>query len=169
MRVSDVLDELFNCALSLIEVPVCRSFKNPGDGAPHDYCEGKVIDGVYADGQLWVAHISSVAGWPDSDGSPITCATSFTETYELGIVRCAQGKLEDGLQIPDQDLITADAEQQEEDRLALKNAFLCCAAIDGRDILPPVWEPISPLGGCVGGTWLLSIRDGGCVCESWES
>lgn len=166
MRVRAALEQLLQCAIDQLETPVCRSFINPGANAPHDSCE-KTEDG---DGQLWVAHLSDTAGWPTTTANPITCAVPFAATIELGIVRCAQGKLQDvSPYVPDPDFITADALQQEDDRQALKNAFMCCWGVDGKDMLPPIWEPIEPFGGCVGGIWTIVIRDANCLCEPAES
>lgn len=149
-----------------LETPTCRSFIFPGDNAVHDSCE-KTADG---DGQLWVANITSAAGWPTTTSDPITCATPFAETIELGITRCQQGKLRDvSPYVPDPALVTADAIQQQVDKLALKNAILCCWGVSGKDLLPPIWEPINGQGGCVGGTWTVVLRDATCLCEPVES
>ena len=166
MRVADALEELLACALAQLETPVCRSFINPGANAPHDACEKTAT----SDGQLWVANITSSAGWPSFTSDPITCATPFAETIELGITRCAVGKLRDVAPfVPPPEDVTADAQQQQTDKLALKNAILCCWGISGKDMLPPIWEPIEPQGGCVGGTWTVVIRDATCLCEPAES
>lgn len=167
MRLADAIDELFECSLDGIDPPVCRSFKNPGEGAPHDNCEKNRSTG--ADGQLWIAHLLSQAGWPSPTGEPTTCATPFTETIEIGIVRCAQGKVTDKGTPPPAELVTADAEQQESDRLAIRNAILCCSAIDAKDLIIGDWVPIDPQGGCVGGVWTVLIRDAGCNCNNIES
>jgi hypothetical protein len=166
MRVLEALQQLLQCAIDQLETPVCRSFINPGDNAPHDSCEAA----GGSDGQLWVANTSSTAGWPTTNSDPITCATPFAETIELGITRCAQGKLQDtSPYVPPPALVTADAVQQQVDKLALKNAILCCLGVSGKDLLPPIWEPIEPQGGCVGGTWTFVLRDGSCLCEPAES
>jgi hypothetical protein len=166
MRIRDALEQLLECALDQLETPVCRSFINPGSNAPHDSCE-KTADG---DGQLWVANITSTAGWPTTTTDPIICATPFAETIELGITRCAQGKLRDvSPYVPPPEDVTADAIQQQVDKLALKNAILCCWGVSGKDLLPPIWQPIEPFGGCVGGTWTIVVRDGSCLCAPVES
>ena len=167
MRIRDALEQLLECAEAQLETPVCRSFINPGANAPHDSCE-KGPNG--SDGQLWVANIGSTAGWPQFTGDPITCATPFAETIELGITRCALGKLKDTAPwVPPAEDVTTDALQQQTDKLALKNAILCCWGVSGKDMLPPIWEPIEPFGGCVGGTWTIVLRDATCLCEPVES
>lgn len=166
MRLADALDELLECSLAGIDPPVCRSFKNPGEGAPHDSCE-KGRDG--SDGQLWVAHLGSTSGWPAPTGEPTVCSAPFTEHIEIGIVRCAQGKLSDKGTPPRAEDVTADADQQEDDRLAVRNAILCCSGIGNRDMIIESWEPIDPQGGCVGGIWTLYVRDAGCDCNNLES
>lgn len=161
MRVVEVLDGLLECAEDQINPPVCRAFINPGPNAPHDVCS---TGDNGSDGQLWVAHLSSTAGWPSPTGEPITCATTWAEQYELGIVRCAKGKVNDDGSAPPAELITQDAEQQEADRIALRDAFLCCLALEGKDLLVEGWEATEPLGGCVGGIWTIYVRDAGCDC-----
>ena len=167
MRLADAIDELFECSLAAIDPPVCRSFKNPGEGAPHDNCEKNKSTG--ADGQLWVAHLGSTSGWPSPTGEPTVCSTPFSEHIEIGITRCVLSKLTDQGKPPSEELITADFEQQEADRLAIRNAMLCCAAIEGKDVIIEGWEPIDPQGGCVGGVWTLYVRDAGCDCNNIES
>jgi len=161
MQTLEALRTLLECAVTAIETPVCRSFINPGDGAAHDNCE-KTAD---SNGQLWVGNLTDTAGWPALTSDPITCATPFAVSIELGIVRCAQGKLKDTPPyIPDAELVTADAEQQQTDKQALKTAILCCWGVSGKDLLPPIWTPINPQGGCVGGVWTIILRDASCVC-----
>jgi hypothetical protein len=167
LRLADAIDELLECSLDGIDPPVCRSFKNPGPDAPHDVCE-KAKDGS-TDGQLWIAHLGSNRGWPSPTGEPVICSAPFSEQIEIGIVRCAMSKLTDQGRVPAEELVTADADQQESDRLAIRNAILCCAAIEGRDMIIAGWQPIPPQGGCVGGIWTLFVRDAGCDCSNLES
>lgn len=164
MTVADALIALLECASGELSVPVCRSFIHPGSRAPHDSCE-ESLDGK--NGQLWVANTEGVGGWPPgASGLPITCATPFSETIEVGVVRCAMGKVRDDGTPPPPEDVTADAIQQQEDKDALKRAILCCWGLPGRDLSPPVWNPIEPYGGCVGGTWTVVIRDASCYCAA---
>lgn len=167
MRPLDVLDQLLECAEDLLDPPTCRQFINPGGVAPFDSCERTGSGDSIVDGQVWVGHISSQAGWPTPLGLPMDCATAWTETYQLGVVRCAQGKLQGNGQPPNPTDVTADAEQQELDRLALQTAFMCCLGIDLTDLIVVDWSPVEPQGGCVGGQWTIQIRDGGCPCYGW--
>lgn len=164
MSTLDALRNLLACAEDQLETPVCRSFINPGDNAPHDVCDGELIDGVLHSGQLWVANTVTTAGWPAPTGNPITCATPFADVIELGIVRCQASTLTDTANIPEADTITQDAEQQLTDKDALKAAILCCWDVEGMDMADLLWEPIDPLGGCVGGTWTFIYRDASCSC-----
>lgn len=162
MQNHEALNNLLCCARDKLVVPVCRSFINPGGNAPHDVCTAE--DGK--DGQLWVANLSSSGGWPSVTSNPITCAVPFAEVIEIGIVRCTKSDLQDTEFLPDPEDITADAIQQQKDKDALKAAILCCWEIDGKDMLSPLWEPIEPQGGCVGGTWTVTIRNASCDCNS---
>lgn len=156
------LDNLLDCAESEIETPVCRRFIYPGERPPLDICE-VTRDG--ADGQLWISNPATFVGWPDQSGLPMTCAVPRSESISLGIVRCQRGSIQDGGQLPDENLITEDAERQQNDKDALLRALLCCSQIEGQDIMIESWEPIAPNGKCVGGRWTFSIRIDGCVCS----
>lgn len=81
MQILDALEQLLKCAKAQLSTPVCRAFIHPGPNAPHDSCE----KASGSDGQLWVANLTGTAGWPTYTGNPITCATPFAETIELGI------------------------------------------------------------------------------------
>lgn len=161
----DKLVELLQCAEEQIDVPVCRTFINPGPDAPHDVCS-KQRDG--SDGQMWVGHLFSNEGWPVPTGLPTTCAAPFADQIEIGIVRCA-AKVNDQGEAPPADEVTADAYQQQADRIALRNAIQCCWSVDNLNIVIIDWTAIPPTGGCVGGVWTLSVRDGGCNCGNLES
>ena len=165
------MEALLDCVHDLLgsEYPVCRTFINPGPDAPHDVCSRGMIDGVEVDGQLWVAHLTTTSGWPAPTGLPTTCATTWTNQIELGIVRCAEGKLTDQGNVPAAGLITNDAVAQERDRLILREAIMCCMPVEGRDIIVQDWLAIPPAGGCVGGVWTFFVRDAGCDCGSLDS
>jgi hypothetical protein len=167
----DTLQLLLECVQEALgdEDPVCRVFINPGPDAPHDVCSTAMIDGVEVNGQLWVAHLGTTSGWPSPTGLPTTCATTFTNRAEIGIVRCVESKLTDDGDIPDAVLITNDALAQERDRQTLLNAIICCMPVQGKDLVIEEWTPIPPAGGCVGGVWTFNIRDAGCSCGSMES
>lgn len=160
------METLLACASEAIcDHPVCREFINPGPDAPHDTCQTS----KFGDGQLWVAHLDEQPGWPSPTGLPTTCATLWTEVIELGIVRCARGKVTDQGTAPPAEDVSYDAEIQQRDRHALRQAILCCWGVEGKDLVIQSWVPIPPAGGCVGGVWTVAIRDGGCDCGSMGS
>jgi hypothetical protein len=156
----DALHDLLDCAEEEIDLPVCRKFVYPGLNAPHDSCEAT----LHGNGQIWVGHGDTLVGWPEPSGLPTTCAAPLNETVELGIVRCQKGSLQDGGELPDVDLITEDAQRQEDDRQALRRAIMCCWGVEGRDLIVESWRPIPPLGKCVGGVWTFRFRMAGCNC-----
>ena len=161
----DTLFELLECAEELVFPAVCRSFWHPGPEAPHDVCSASVdAEGNEVNGQLWIGYIVEQPGWPEPTGEPMTCTTPFTVTLELGIVRCAQGIVDDDGNAPDADLITADAQQQYDDRIALRRAIMCCWTVEHKDIVLVDWTATPPQGGCVGGTWTVQLRDSTCAC-----
>jgi len=165
MRTVEVLEKLLACAVERISCyPTCRSFVHPGQDAVHDVCS--MSDGH--DGQLWVAHLGTQPGWPSPTGLPTNCATAWNDVIEVGIVRCARGKVTDQGTAPHPNLVTEDAMIQERDRILLRQAILCCLPIESRDMLIQDWEPIPPSGGCVGGVWTFYSRDDGCDCDSTE-
>lgn len=160
------MEALLDCASEVLcDRPVCREVIHPGPDAPHDSCSSTSS----GDGQLWVAHLDSQPGWPSPSGMPTSCATLWTEVIELGIVRCARGKITDQGKAPAPELISYDSEVQELDRIALRNAILCCWGIEGKDLVMQGWVPIPPAGGCVGGVWTVQIRDAGCDCGAMGS
>lgn len=164
MQVAEAVTSLLECVQAGLTTPVCKAFWHPGPNAPFDVCESSDS----GNGQLWVAHGTDQPGWPAPSAEPVTCATTWSAAIEVGIVRCAQGQLGDDGSLPAADLITADAQQQDEDRLVIRNAIMCCWDVDGKDVIVEGWEAIEPQGGCVGGVWTVVIRDAGCDCASWD-
>lgn len=153
---SSQLTELLQCAETSLTVAPCRSFINPGPLPAFDVCE----DG----GQLWVAHVQITPSWPEPSGTPNRCGTNMTARVELGVLRCAEGVLQDDGSPPLAQAITNDALQQQLDRSELLTAIECCWSVDSMDYILDLWTPIIPQGGCVGGFWSLRLRVGGCAC-----
>lgn len=166
MRTADALEALLICAEDAVDPPVCRAFWNPGPEAPYDVCETMTVEGTVVNGQLWVGNTFTSEGWPISTSDPTSCRSNWTDLIEVGIVRCAQGVINDDGNAPDADLITADAQQQLQDRNSLREAILCCFDIEHVDLFVESWTPIPPEGGCVGGRWTIRVRDAGCDCGS---
>lgn len=158
-----LLQALRNCVVEKLEPKPCRSFIHPGPNAPWDVCE--VNDATGEDGQAWVAHLRTTPNWPAPTQVPQTCPHNDTAQFEVGVVRCAQGKLDDNGNPPPVEEIDADSEQQQQDRWALREAIACCFPIEGRDLLFVDWNATSPLGGCVGGMWNVLIKIGNCSCR----
>lgn len=166
MRTVDTLTRLLACAEEALDPKPCRVFKYPGERATHDNCQ-KTSDG---NGQLWVANLDTYPGWPEGQGiHQTTCALQYADKIEVGVVRCAQGKIGDDFKSPDASLVTADAEMQQEDKEALRRAILCCFVQEGSDVEIDKWEAIKPKGGCVGGVWTIKVKDSGCSCNDVES
>lgn len=160
MNLINALHDLLDCVEGEIDLPICRKFVYPGLNAPHDGCQA-TLDG---NGQIWAGHGDTLVGWPAPSGLPTVCTTPLNETVELGIVRCQRSIVNDDGSAPDVDLITEDAQRQEDDRLALRRAIMCCWGVEGRDMIVEGWRPVAPQGGCVGGIWTFQFRMDGCNC-----
>lgn len=169
-RLPQLLIQLLECAEARLSTPVCRAFIHPGPNAVWDNCEVSVDEeGVERNGQLWVAHLTTVPNWPVPTGLPSPCPTQWAAQVEVGTARCQQGKLTDDLTPPDPDLVTADAALQQVDRNELLQAILCCWGLEEKDLVFDRWESFEPLGGCVVNRWLLRVRIGTCRCDDVQS
>lgn len=146
-------------------VPAARVFIEPGADAVWDTC---CIDGV-GEGQLWVAttQVYPATGQLTPDPQPVRChPTAFAATMIVGLLRCAH-TLDDQGHPPTVEQVTEDAEKVARDRTLLRDAILCDAgpALDTGGFSLGVWQPLGPMGGCVGGQWTLTVALPSCPCE----
>jgi hypothetical protein len=133
--------------------PVCFTGVIPGDGVAAAW--GGDCSDVAGCGMAWVrlvtAYPSATLG--QADQSAGNCGAALGLDIEVGILRCTP-------------VDTEDAETEEIDALAtsigilddmliLKKAIQCCTALPTKDLILGGWTPMGPLGGLVGGAWLL--------------
>jgi hypothetical protein len=157
-RLGPKLEALLGCALSTLEecgVPVCRSFIAVGNNPPWDEC-CVCPTGV---GQLWVSvgPINPVNVAPG--GGTIKCSNIWEADVWIGVLRCAQTQDDLG-NPPSGDALIEESLAVLADRLAIVQAVRCCygESNDPDDWTLGVWQPLGPMGGCVGGRQNVTIR-----------
>jgi hypothetical protein len=108
-------------------------------------------------GQAWVRLSESYGSttFPDPAVNP-TCAAPLAAVLEFGIARCApvgddQGNPPSlGDQLDTARLVTADMQ-------AIRRAIACC--MGHREHVLGSYTPLGPVGGCVGGTWPVTVSE----------
>jgi hypothetical protein len=130
----------------------------PGDNVPLDYCSP--CDDQC--GMAWVRVIGVVQSQNMStsafaSATPAGCGP-LEATVEVGIARCAPGPDSDGNPPSMADQLAA-SELTMADMAAALRAIKCCFA-NSNDYLVANWTPFGPAGGCMGGTWSLTIYEG---------
>lgn len=125
----------------------------PGQQVPFDYCDG-CEDGKC--GQAWVrlsqTYLSKIFPAPDPEG---TCIAPLAFVVEVGIIRCAPVADENGNPPSMADQLDT-ALLQVNDMMAMRRAIMCCTqAFKHRRHVLQNYTPVGPLGGCVGGGWLV--------------
>jgi len=125
---------------------VCRCEVAPGAEVALDACD---CDGDRC-GQAWVrlvsAFPSSSLPEPDIDAR---CTAPLAYVVEVGAVRCAP------VADDDEGVVLGTTLGQYDDMDAMRYALQCCFT-DGEQVLGQ-YEPYGPQGGCVGGTWTVTI------------
>lgn len=128
----------------------------PGAEVAFDYCEP--CEGG-ACGQAWVRldslYPSAVFPAPDVEG---TCASLLAISVQVGIVRCAPVAGDDGGPPGLADQLDT-AQLQVADALAIRRAVLCCGLSLHREHALGPYQPVGPLGGCVGGAWTATFSE----------
>lgn len=163
--IADRLIELAAC--------VCRLLAEDGNGAPcwcgvtlgasatWDGC-GECADGGC--GMGWVRLVGAVpySTFPVEEQEFLAatkCGTYTAYAIEVGALRCMPQN-EDGQPLDTGTTLDL-AVNQTRDMMALRSAILCCTGWDPEwPVLLGAWEPLGPDGGCVGGSWTLSLGEG---------
>lgn len=121
-------------------------------------------------GLAWVRPITffpSSESFPTQDGSPVTRGVrAWAVVLELGAIRCAPTP--DAEAIPTAEEWDALTQAVMDDAAAMRRA-LCCF-VDarpgrGQRTLAGQWEPLSIQGGCVGGTFQVTVQGPACDCS----
>lgn len=158
---SDEMWALLNCANgALIEAerPVAKAFVNPGLTVPDDEC---------CEGQLAVRVIERFPSrtFPTIDTTSSNCHPMFW-AVQLGVsvMRCAQ-TIDDNMEFPAAEEMTADAFAMNADAAILETAIRCCWVPKGTEKkMIQQWVPRETEGGCMGGEWLVYYAQGSCSC-----
>jgi uncharacterized repeat protein (TIGR04076 family) len=129
-----------------------------GDSVAYDYCSPCQGDQC---GMAWV-RLASIIPMPSNTANsgltlPGRCAPALVGIFEVGVLRCAPTLTEDG-QLPDMAVQLAAAELQASDMAAAGRAAACCFT-DGRIVTVGEWSPAGPIGGCLGGSWSVSVGE----------
>ena len=168
-----IVEELLACLvvrLDDLDAPVCRAFWHPGANAPWDAC-GDADDG--AEGQAWVAvgRVYPSDNFPAETVDAHRCfPRGFAADVTVGILRCA-ATVDDHGSAPSAAQVTADAVKVSRDRAIALDAIVCCLIGDDADpgeYRMGGWTPLGPDGGCVGGTWTVTVAVPACRCMEIE-
>ena len=132
----------------------------PGEQVTLDYCTDCDSTGC---GMAWV-RVAGVAPRQVSFAQPVRatastsggCQVAVEAVFEVGIVRCAPMLGPDGQ--PPSLAAQLDATRlQMADMAAGLEAAACC--FRDRDSQVGGWTPLGPQGGCLGGTWFVTVGE----------
>lgn len=125
----------------------------PGASPALDWC------GPDCGGQAWVRLVLATPSteFPTPDGEPTFFIPPQASTFEVGLLRCAP--------MPQGDILPSADEQFEATRLqladmrVLRDTIQCC--FGDTEFLLGSYVPRGPQGGCVGGTWNVTVSSDG--------
>jgi hypothetical protein len=128
----------------------------PGDNVAFDYCSPCAGDRC---GMAWVRLAGVVPMQNETFGfiTPNRCAPVLMGVFEVGVLRCAPTMLEDGSPPTMADQLDA-ATLQASDMAAACRAAACCFGNE-RAVTLGAWNPVGPDGGCLGGSWAVTIGE----------
>jgi len=135
----------------------------PGDQVPFDYCD--CTNPEYGCGQAWVRLDQSVAAasiynsvYARKAINTSRCVGLMAHRLQIGVTRCAPGMTAEGN--PPETWQYHDAvTQQLGDFAAMRRALDCCLPLDKRrDWLFERYQPVGPMGNCVGGYIVMNFR-----------
>jgi hypothetical protein len=153
-------------ALAECDRMVCRSSVNVESEVVWDNCcTCDLGAGVTGDGQAWV-NVASIAALTTMTNGQITkCGNTYEATVTVGVVRCAATLADDGSP-PDEDVLTAQAQNILQDRAITTRAIRCGlgSVIEPDDWTMGEWTVLGPNGGCVGGLQTFTLRFADAKC-----
>lgn len=157
MKTFDLMTALAGCIETTFtedqRPPLCFNGVITGDGMTAAWVDG--CDDTC--GMTWVRLVNIYPA--DSPGQqnlrPANCSNGLGAEFEIGVLRCTP-------------VDAADAEEEEVDALqttsnvladmiSLRKAILCCTEFPKNEAILGNWTPMGPLGGLVGGAWLLYV------------
>jgi hypothetical protein len=149
------LVEILQCVCENIETygagPVCWCGLYPGDSVAWDAC------GECDNGHCGMAYVKPGIAVPYQT-FPVaqldaSCSWPISHSIEVGIVRCFPTSEDDGTPAS-ADAVTEATLNMALDQAALYRAIRCCSC---SEIALAGWQPLGPLGNCVGGAWTMWI------------
>lgn len=154
---SDLLVDIAACLCQTIKdsdrQDVCFCGIVPGGAAAATYagnCTGK-------NGMAWVrlgpTYPSQSIGVADE--SVGNCSTGLGADIEVGIMRLIE--VAEGTTNLRPETILRQSTDQHDDMLLIRQAIVCCDALDAKDYILGAYLPIGPSGGMVGGAWTVHI------------
>jgi len=150
------LTGLASCLCAELGDSLCFCGVLPGDATPLDYCGA--CDGA-ACGQAWVRLVSVIPILDTSTGSASNpCGAPLQAAVEVGVARCAPMPGDDGEAPTMADQLEASLQQVADMRAGLR-AIRCCNSYGSKDFDIVEWTPIGPEGACLGGAWLITLRE----------
>jgi hypothetical protein len=159
VRATTILKTISECLCNTIEssqVPnVCFCGVVPGDGIVADFA-GNCRD--ERQGMAWVRQTSiyPAAGLNVVDETANNCKTGFGMDLELGILR-PMVTIDDRGNPPSPEQYEESAALMNDDALVMVKALQCCDALDEVEYVLGQYTPAGPLGGMVGGSWVVAV------------
>ena len=156
--VGDALVELRSCVGdALVEKgggEVCWLGILPGLDVPLEFCSGEC--GSETCGMAWVRLSQTYPSttFPDQDVAAGNCRKPIAHTIEVGVARCLPVMDTDGSFPAPEDFLDVTLSLTD-DIEALRYAIACCFGSTRHTL--GAWTPFGPDGGCVGGTWTVTV------------
>lgn len=156
MKTFEMMTSLAGCIETTFEdegrPEVCFNGIITGDGVTAawvDDCSNDLC------GMTWVrlvnAYPSSSPGRQDQGTN--NCASGIGIEIEVGVLRCTNVSVEDA-EVEEGEALQATSDVLA-DMFALRKAISCCVGVPSSDMVLGNWTPMGPLGGLVGGSWLI--------------
>lgn len=143
--------------LTADERPVARLHLSPGLTPAWDDC---------CAGQAYV-RVAGMAG--QTTPAAVACPAAMVTRLVVGVIRCAH-TLDDNGDPPTPEQLTEDTRNTTRDAALVLQALTCdlpnLSNVDR--VALGEWTPVGPLGGCVGGEWVVTIQHGLCPCPTIE-
>lgn len=158
-RELDLADELLGCLVAALAVnpnPPERACLRVGEEVRQDL---SVYEDECCDGLAYVKinQVFASATFPEPLEDPTNCAIDqWAVDLEMGVFRCApSGEI---VALPTCEQWTAAATQVHFDAAAMRQAVACFRGTQtpGDELVVRPWIPLGPLGGCTGGTQVVT-------------
>lgn len=133
--------------------PPCWCGIFPGQQVAWDFC-GECHTGACGMGYLQLARVFPSTQFPSQDVLA-RCRSPLAYQINVGSLRCLPVADQDG-SLPDEGAILDAALAVNLDMAAAHYAIECCIDKTSEHMVGQ-YEPLGPMGGCVGGQWMLTV------------